>query len=43
MCVWRVPGEIVEKDDFHVGMNPQFNIENMKEFDITDKFKDIFN
>ena len=42
---WRVPGEIVEKDDFHVGMNHdyKFNIENMKEFEITDKFKDIFN
>ena len=43
--VWRIPGEMVEKDDFLVGMNPnyEFNIENMKEFDITDKFKDNFN
>lgn len=33
--------EIVEKDDFHVGMshNHKFNIENMKEFDITEQLK----
>lgn len=43
--VWRVPGEIVEKDDFHIGISPnhEFNIENMEEFEITSKFKDIFN
>lgn len=40
--VWRVPGEIVEKDNFVVGLvGGEFNIENMKEYEITDKFKDI--
>lgn len=48
---WRVPGEMVEKDHFYVGTTYQseFNIENMKEYDITeqlklstDKFKNIF-
>lgn len=40
-CVWRIPGEIVEKHFFHVGLNSryEFNIENMKKYDITDKFK----
>lgn len=40
---WRVPGEIVEKDNFQVGLSSgyEFNIENMKEYDITDKFRDI--
>lgn len=42
---WRVPGEIIEKDYFQIGPNRnyEFNIENMKEYDITDKFKDIIN
>lgn len=40
--VWRVPGEIVEKDYFIVRLNSgEFNIENMREYEITDKFKDI--
>lgn len=40
LYVWRVPGEIVEKASFYVGMyGGKFNIENMKEYDITDKFK----
>lgn len=40
---WRIGGELVEKDFFHVGLNSnyEFNIENMKEYDITNKFKDI--
>lgn len=40
---WRVPGEVVEKDYFRIGLNTgyEFNIENMKEYNITDKFKDI--
>lgn len=39
---WRVPGEIVEKDHFYLGKyTGKFNVENMKEFEITDKFKDI--
>jgi len=45
--VWRVPGEIVEKDIFYVGTCraccSKFNIENMKEYDITDKFKEFQN
>ena len=41
MCVWRVPGEMVEKDNFYIGLNSgyEFNIENMKEFDITEQLK----
>lgn len=39
--MWRVPGEIVEKNTLHIGMyGGEFNIENMAEYDITDKFKD---
>lgn len=43
--VWRIPGEIVEKNRFIIGLSIgyEFNIENMKEYDITYKFKDIFN
>jgi len=39
--VWRVPGEMVDKDCFIIGLtkNWEHNIENMKEFEITDKFK----
>ncbi len=35
---------IVEKDNFQVGLsnNYKFNVKNMKEYDITYKFKDIF-
>jgi len=42
---WRVPGEIVERDNFIVGTNSnyEFNVENMKEYDITEKFKNIIN
>lgn len=41
--VWRVPGEIVEGTIFYIGLNSnyKFNIENMKEYDITYKFKDL--
>lgn len=40
---WRVPGEIVEKDRVLIGLNGnyEFNIENMKEYEITDKFREI--
>lgn len=43
MYVWRVPGEIIEKDHFNVGLNRdyEFNIWNLKEYDITDKFREI--
>ncbi len=41
---WRIPGEIVESDQFHVGLNTnyEFNVKNMKEYDITDKFNSIW-
>lgn len=43
---WRVPGEIVEKDGFYVGSShikyAEFDIYNMKEYDITDKLIKIF-
>lgn len=40
---WRVFGEIIEQNRFAVGLTNdyEFNIENMKEYDITDKFEDI--
>lgn len=39
--VWRVPGEIVENNKFYIGMydsRGEFNIDNMREYEITDKF-----
>jgi len=39
---WRIPGwNVVEKDFLTVGLgsNYEFNIENMKEYEITDKLK----
>lgn len=41
--VWRVPGEFIEGNSITIGINNNymFNVENMKEFEITDKFKDI--
>lgn len=40
--VWRVPGEIIENTDLYITTNTQsnakFNIENMEEYNITDKF-----
>lgn len=45
MYVWRVPGEIVERNIFYVVLNnrsrAKFTVENMKEYDITDKFEGI--
>lgn len=39
---WRVPGEIVEKDNFYVGMyGGKFNVGNMIEYEITDKLDKI--
>lgn len=35
---WRIPGEIAEKDKFYVGLK---NCNNMKEYDITDKIRDV--
>lgn len=41
--VWRVPGEIVEKDKFIVGFHEgyEFNVGNMDKYDITDKFEKL--
>lgn len=42
--VWRIPALIVaRKDTFYVGLSSsyEFNVENMKEYKITDKIKDI--
>jgi hypothetical protein len=42
--VWRIPGEIVEKDNFYIGIyGGEFNIENMEEYEITDRFRNVFN
>lgn len=39
---WRIPGEIAEGTTFYVGTSGgRFNMENMKEYDITDKFVDV--
>lgn len=41
---WRVPGEMVEGNTLYIGVNTgkgQFNVENMKEYEITDKIKKI--
>lgn len=39
---WRIPGEIVESDNFYVGMHGgKFNIGNMIEYEITDKLDKI--
>lgn len=40
---WRIPGEIVEKDYFRVGLNPdyEFDVEDMDKYDITEKIKEI--
>lgn len=37
---WRVPAEIVEKDNFYIGLNPsyEFDFEEMEEYNITDRF-----
>lgn len=46
MYVWRVSAwEVIEKEHFYVGANNwsrrEFTVENMKEYDITEKFKDV--
>lgn len=42
--VWRVPTHIIEKDYFIVGLNRryEYNVENMKEFEIIDRFNEKF-
>lgn len=37
---WRVPGEIVENNDFHIGSKGE-GFENMKKYDYTNQFTDI--
>lgn len=39
MYVWRVPGEIIEKDMLYIGLNRnyEYNVENMNEYNITDR------
>lgn len=41
--VWRIPGNFIDGDYIKIGIcsNYRYNIENMEEFEITDKFKDI--
>jgi hypothetical protein len=41
--IWRVPGEIVNKIKINVWVcgNTEFNVDNMKEYDIIDKLKKI--
>lgn len=43
LYIWRVPGELIGDNHFDIGINNnrKFNIENMKKYDITNKFKDI--
>ena len=41
---WRIPGEIVESDEFRISLNRRshgFTVDSMKKYDITDKIKDI--
>lgn len=39
---WRIPGEIVESDNFYIGTyGGKFNVGNMIEYEITDKLKKI--
>lgn len=44
-CAWRVPGEIVEKNHFYVGLNPScdVNIEDMDKYDITNNIREVLN
>lgn len=40
---WRIPGEIVESDNFIVGLNPsyKFDIEDIEKYNITDKLREV--
>lgn len=42
LYVWRVPGNFTDKDTLCIGTgnNREYNIRNMKEYDITEKFKE---
>lgn len=39
---WRIPGEMVDRESIHIGVNGRLNIYNMEEYEITDKLKDVF-
>jgi hypothetical protein len=41
--VWRIPGEVVEKEFFRVGSTycAEFNVYNIEEYNITEKLKDV--
>lgn len=41
--VWQVPGEVIENNYLYVGKGTysKFNMENMKEYEITDRFKEM--
>lgn len=43
MYAWRIPGEVVEKDTFYVGLshNYEFDIKYMEEYDITYKIREV--
>lgn len=43
--VWRIPWNFTDKNFINIGLNSnyEYNLENMKGFDITKKFKDVFN
>lgn len=43
LYVWIIPGDFTEKTRLYIGIRPnyRYNIENMKEHEITEKFKDI--
>lgn len=44
--MWRIPGEITERDRFIVELNNWsrgYTIDSIKEYDITDKFKELMN
>jgi hypothetical protein len=40
---WRIPGEIIESDNFYIGLNPshEFDVEDMEKYDITDELREI--
>lgn len=45
MYAWRIPGEIIENDYFQIGLTlgSIFNVENMKEYIITEQIREVLN
>lgn len=43
LYVWRIPSNFIDGDKLYIGLNnnKECNIKNMKEYDITEKFKEI--